>query len=128
MTILFKVIAVGIISVLLSGILKKQNPEYALGITIAASAVCLIFLSDFLYIIFDNIENILNKTGINSVYTKTVLKITVVAFLSEYTASFFYDANESAMAKKVELSGKVIILIITMPVINSLTDIIISSF
>ena len=128
MTILFKIIAVGIITVLISGVLKKHNPEYALGISVAASAICFIFLSDFFYMIFDNIESILNKTGINSVYTKTVLKITVVAFLSEYTASFFYDAGESTMAKKVELAGKIIILIITMPVINSLTDIIISSF
>ncbi|MBE7028900.1 MAG: stage III sporulation protein AD [Clostridia bacterium] len=128
MNILIKVIMVGVISVFLSSIIKKQHPEYALAINVGASVIILIFLSDFFTLVFDNINSIMEKSGINPDYIVTILKIIGIAYLSEYTSALFYDANESAMGKKVELAGKIIIFIITLPVINSLSELIVSIF
>ena len=126
MSILFKVIIIGIITVLLSALLKKYHPEYSIILVIVSSVIILVLLADSFTTVFDNINAILNDAKINPKYIETIVKIIGIAYLSEYMAALFYDANESAMAKKVELAGKIIIFLITLPVITSLSEMIIS--
>ncbi len=126
MSILIKIIIIGIITVLLSALLKKYHPEYSIILTIVSSVIILALLADSFTTVFDNINAILVDAKINPDYIETIVKIIGIAYLSEYIAALFYDANESAMAKKVELAGKIIIFIITLPVITSLSEMIIS--
>lgn len=126
MSILFKVIIIGIITVLLSALLKKYHPEYSIILVIVSSVIILVLLADSFTTVFDNINAILNDAKINPKYIETIVKIIGIAYLSEYMAALLYDANESAMAKKVELAGKIIIFLITLPVITSLSEMIIS--
>lgn len=126
MSILFKIIIIGIITVLLSALLKKYHPEYSIILVIVSSVIILVLLADSFTTVFDNINAILNDAKINPKYIETIVKIIGIAYLSEYMAALFYDANESAMAKKIELAGKIIIFLITLPVITSLSEMIIS--
>lgn len=126
MSILIKIIIIGIITVLLSAILKKYHPEYSIILIIVSSVIILALLADSFTTVFDNINAILADAKINPDYIEAIVKIIGIAYLSEYMAALFYDANESAMAKKVELAGKIIIFIITLPVITSLSEMIIS--
>lgn len=126
MSILIKIIIIGIITVLLSAILNKYHPEYSIILIIVSSVIILALLADSFTTVFDNINAILVDAKINPDYIEAIVKIIGIAYLSEYMAALFYDANESAMAKKVELAGKIIIFIITLPVITSLSEMIIS--
>ncbi len=126
MSILIKIIIIGIITVLLSALLKKYHPEYSIILVIVSSIIILAFLADSFNIVFDKMNAILTDAKINPSYIETIVKIIGIAYLSEYMAALFYDANESAMAKKVELAGKIIIFLITLPVISSLSEMIIS--
>lgn len=123
---LIKVIMICFATVFLSAVLKKQHPEFAIAVVVVSSAVILSFLIGYFDIAFENITRMMEQSGINSDYTKTILKIISVAYLSEYSAALFYDSGDSAMAKKIELTGKVIIFIITIPVIEALANLIIS--
>lgn len=126
MSILVKIIIIGLITVLLSALLKKYHPEYSIILVIVSSVIILAFLADSFTTVFDNINAILVDANVNPDYIEAIVKIMGIAYLSEYMAALFYDANESAMAKKVELAGKIIIFLITLPVITSLSGMIIS--
>ena len=126
MNILIKIIGVCIITAFLSGMLKKHHPEYAFLLVVCASSVILAFLLNSFKSVFEGITNIMNLSGINSVYGELVLKIIGIACVSEYTSALFYDANETAMGKKIELSGKLIILLISLPVIKRLSELILT--
>lgn len=126
MSILIKIIVIGIITVLLSALLKKYHPEYSIVLIIVSSAIILVFLSDSFKTVFDNMNTVLTDAKINPDYIEAIVKIMGIAYLSEYMSALFYDANESAMAKKIELAGKIIIFLITLPVITSLSEMIIS--
>lgn len=126
MSILIKIIVIGIITVLLSALLKKYHPEYSIVLIIVSSAIILVFLSDSFKTVFDNMNTVLTDAKINPEYIEAIVKIMGIAYLSEYMSALFYDANESAMAKKIELAGKIIIFLITLPVITSLSEMIIS--
>lgn len=126
MSIIFKVIIVGIVAAFLSAIIKKTHPEFAVAISIAASFIIFYFILDSVTEVLSYIKEMMIDTNIDSGYIETILKIIAIAYLSEYTGAILEDAGETAIAKKVEMAGKVIIFIITIPVLKALLDLILS--
>ena len=55
-----------------------------------------------------------------------LIKITGIAFLSEFAVSICKDSGESAIASKIELGTKIIIISMSIPIISSLFEIILS--
>jgi stage III sporulation protein AD len=54
-----------------------------------------------------------------------VLKITGIAYIAEFGAEVCKDAGEGSIASKIELAGKVTIIVLAVPIITSLLDLII---
>ena len=66
------------------------------------------------------------RSGINSEYLSILLKITGIAMLTEFAVSICNDSGESAIANKIDLGGKIIIISISIPIIVALIELIIS--
>ena len=66
-----------------------------------------------------------NKANINSQFLGILLKITGIALLTEFAVSVCKDSGENAIASKVDLGGKIIIISISIPIISSLLETII---
>ncbi|MBE7021001.1 MAG: hypothetical protein E7411_06190 [Ruminococcaceae bacterium] len=126
MSLIIKIIGVCTIAVFLSLLIKKNHPEYSLAITMCAASVVFAFLFTALKTALDSVNELMVLSGLDTGYVSLILKIMGIAYLSEYISALFYDAGESAMGKKVELSGKVIILVISLPVIKRLTELILT--
>ena len=54
----------------------------------------------------------------------SVLKITGIAYIAEFGAEICRDAGEGAIAAKIEMAGKVIIIALAVPIITSLLDLV----
>ena len=63
-----------------------------------------------------------NKTAINNEFLILLIKITGIAFLTEFTVSICKDTGETAIANKVDLGGKVLIISMSIPIIASLLE------
>ena len=63
-----------------------------------------------------------NKTAINNEFLVLLIKITGIAFLTEFTVSICKDTGETAIANKVDLGGKVLIISMSIPIIASLLE------
>ena len=126
MSLIYKVIITGIITAFLNAVVKKNNPEYGIAISITSAIIIFSFISESFSGAFDGIKNVMRETGIEPGYVSIILKITGIAYLSEYTGAVLTDAGESAVAKKIELAGKVIIFVMTIPVLETLLKLILS--
>ena len=51
-----------------------------------------------------------------------LIKITGIAFLTEFAVSISKDSGESAIANKIDIGGKVIIVSMSIPIISSLLE------
>ena len=60
--------------------------------------------------------------SLNSEFLGILIKITGIAILSEFTTSICKDAGEGAIATKVDLGGKIIIMSMSIPIISSLLE------
>ena len=68
------------------------------------------------------IRSISEKAGINGEFLKIILKITGIAILAEFAVSVCKDSGESAIASKIEMGSKVIIISMSIPIISSLLE------
>ena len=119
---IIKIIGIAFIAVIIIVILKQYRPEFAIYASIIAGVLILTMASGTLSAIIDMINSISSKTNINSDFLVILIKITGIAILTEFAVSICKDSGESAIASKVDIGGKIIIISMAIPVINALID------
>lgn len=68
------------------------------------------------------LSNLASKTTINNKFLTLLIKITGIAFLVEFAVSICKDSGESAIANKIDIGGKVIIISMSIPIISGLLE------
>ena len=122
---IIKIIGIGLIALIIIVIIKQYRPEFAVFISIVAGILIITISLDKLVGIINILTTLSNKTNINSEYLGIILKITGIAILTEFAVSVCNDAGESAIATKIDLGGKIIIISISIPIIVALLELII---
>ena len=82
------------------------------------------FAMDKLVNVIELMRSISDKSGINNQFLSLILKITGIAFLTEFAVSVCKDSGESAIASKIEIGSKVIIIFLSIPIISNLLEVI----
>ncbi|MCF0126259.1 MAG: stage III sporulation protein AD [Clostridia bacterium] len=113
------------ISLIIIILLKQYRPEFAIYISILSGVLILILVEDKLLGIMELLKSLSNKTTINSKFLGLLIKITGIAFLSEFAVSICKDSGETAIASKIEIGTKIIIISMSIPIISSLLELII---
>ena len=119
-----RIIGIGLIALIIIILLKQYKPEFAIYISLLTGALILLLLVDQLTGIVNLIQSIAGKANINSQFLALLIKITGIAFLSEFAVSICRDSGEGAIASKIELGSKIIIISMSIPIISSLLEII----
>ena len=122
---IIKIIGVGITSLIIIIILKQYKPEFTVYVSLIAGAIILFLVMDKLSGIISLLKNISSKVSINQEFLLILIKITGIAFLTEFATNICKDSGETAIANKVELGGKILIIAISIPIISSLLETII---
>ena len=117
-----KIIGVGLISLIIIIIVRQYKPEFTLYVSLLAGAIILVFIMDKLDGIINLLTTLSNKTAINNEFLTLLIKITGIAFLTEFAVSICKDTGETAIANKVDMGGKVIIVSMSIPIISSLLE------
>ena len=117
-----KIIGVGLISLIIIIIVRQYKPEFTLYISLLAGALILLFIMDKIGGIIDLLTTLSNKTAINNEFLTLLIKITGIAFLTEFAVSICKDSGESAIASKIDMGGKVIIVSMSIPIISILLE------
>ncbi len=121
---IIKIIGIALIALVIIVMLKQYRPEYAIFITILTGVLILFLVMDRLTGIINLIQTIQSKSSINTQFIALLIKITGIAFLSEFAVSICKDSGESAIASKIELGSKIIIISMSVPIISGLLEII----
>lgn len=121
-----KIIAIGMISLVIIIVVKQYRPEFAIYISIIAGILILLMSLQKLGEIVGLIQRISEKAGINGKFLEILLKITGIAILTEFAVSVCKDSGESSIASKIEMGSKVIIISMSVPIISSLLELMIN--
>ncbi len=119
-----KIIGIALVALIIIVLLKQYKPEYTIFISLLAGALIILLVMDKLTGIINLLQSLTNKTSINSTFLSLLIKITGIAFLSEFAVSICKDSGEAAIANKIEIGTKIIIISMSIPIITSLLEII----
>lgn len=119
---IFKIVSFGLVAVFLFLLFKDKRSDLSVLIALIASIVIFLFILDKIYMIFRFMQEIAVKANIDTVYLNIVLKIIGIAFISSLGSEVCKDAGANTIANKIELSGKILILTLAIPILMSLLD------
>lgn len=81
---------------------------------------------DQIYEIIRMLERIAVTANVNMIYVETILKIIGIAYIAEFGSQITKDAGQGAIASKIEMAGKILILVMAIPILTVIIETIIS--
>ena len=119
-----RIVGIGLLGAILSILLRNSKPEFSMLIPVVVSFTVLACAMPYLIRITEELSRMASSAGINSSYMRIVIKVIGISYLVCITAELCKDAGENAIAAKIELGGKLIILAMAIPIINSLLNLV----
>ncbi len=115
MELVFKVAAAAILVSAVGMLIRNIRPELSVPVSVAAVVIISLAL----------VPEILQAAELTRSFTdnenlETVIKITGIAYITHFTADICRGAGEGALAAGVELSGKLTVMMMTLPLAGSL--------
>jgi stage III sporulation protein AD len=122
---IFQIVGIGLIATILIVVIKQTKPEYAILISIVAGVIIFSMLLSKLVYVIDTISSLSSRADVNISYFNTILKIIGMAYIVEFASQISRDAGQDSIALKIELGGKILIMVLAIPILLALMDLII---
>ncbi len=122
---IIEIVGLGLIATVISLIIKDQKPQFAFLIILLTGIAILLFLVGKISSVILVLEKLAMQANIDMVYLETILKIIGIAYIAEFGAQITKDAGQAAIASKIELAGKILILVMAIPIIGVIIETII---
>lgn len=103
-------------------IIKNLRPELATLASAVAGILIVAYAVESLVPFLSFIRDIASSRGVES-YFSLMLKALAISFCCKISAEICRDCGENSIASRVELAGKVGIVLISLPIIQQLFEI-----
>ena len=117
-----QIVGLALVAAVLVVVLRPLRPELALLLSVAAGVVLFLLVVDKVAAVVGVMRELAGRAGVNALYLGLILKIVGIAYIAEFGAQVCRDAGEGALAAKVELAGKVLVLVLAVPVLVAVLD------
>ena len=122
--VLIAVVGVLLCAAMLAVLLRAQRPELAMCLGLAAAAAVAILLVRQIAPLISAMRRLLTMTALPTEGFGVVLKAAGVCLLTQITADTCRDAGETALASKAELAGRVLMLMLAVPLFEELLSLV----
>jgi len=119
---ILQIVMVGIVASLLYVILKDSNPTFAFFLVVVTGVGLFLLIIRQVGAVFELMESLGAKAKIDGMYLATILKIIAIAYIAELGVHLTKDAGLGSVAAKIELAGKISILLLAVPIIKAVVE------
>jgi len=121
-----KIIGVGITALVIIITIRQYKPEFTVYVSLIAGIIILFMIMDKLAGVINLLTGLTSKASVNTEFISILLKITGISILTEFAVSVCKDSGETAIASKIDLGGKIIIITMSIPIITSLLELLLN--
>lgn len=119
---IIQIVLIGLTAALLYIILKDVQPSFAYLLLLLTSIYILFLVIKQIGIIIQLLQSLGERANVQSFYIDTILKIIGIAYITELGSNITKDAGLSSVSAKIELAGKVFILLLAIPIITAVVE------
>ena len=115
-------IGIALVAALFAVMLRRSHGEYALLLSIGGGVILLLSILSQAMPAFEQINQWLSAAGITGETTGILLKTLGICFLTQFAADWRKAAGQGALASKVEMAGKVTVVVLALPLFQSIAS------
>ncbi|EMX0190341.1 stage III sporulation protein AD [Bacillus thuringiensis] len=113
-----QIVGLGLVATFLAAVLNQHKSSITSLFIVFVGSMMFLILIDQIHSILQMIERVASEAKVSNVYVETLLKIIGIAYIAEFGAQITKDAGQGAIASKIELAGKILILVMAIPILT----------
>ena len=121
---IFQLIGIAFVTAVTALLLKSARPELSFAVTVAGCIILLLMILDLVKDSLSVFHDIAQNTGIDATLIKILLKMIGVGYLVEFSAGLLNDFGQNSLADKLIFAGKIVVLILAVPILESVLSLI----
>jgi stage III sporulation protein AD len=114
----------GIIAAVIAVTLKKVSPEMALSVSLITGVIIFLGILGQLAQVVNVLRLLSENANLNDKYMAVIIRVIGIAYIAQLGMEMCKDAGENAIASKIEIAGKILILTVSIPVISGVVELI----
>lgn len=119
---IIQIVGLGLVSTVLVLVVREQKPMFAFLLATFTGLFIFLYVIGKIEAVINVLEQLADRSGIPSIYLKTVLKIIGIAYIAEFGSQIVRDAGQESIASKIEFAGKILILVLAVPIISVIVE------
>ncbi|CAM3891643.1 stage III sporulation protein AD [Geobacillus stearothermophilus] len=123
---ILQIVGLGLVATFLVVLLQEQKSNLSFLLTVFVGCTIFLLLVDQISNILLTLREMAEGAHIQMVYLEMMLKIIGIAYIAEFAAQISKDAGQGAIAAKIELGGKIVILALAVPILTAIIEAVIS--
>jgi len=116
------IVLFGVVGAILIMTIREVAPQVSFLLTLVVAVALFAVAIGRLAGILVPIERLAQEADVNTLFFSTVVKIIGIAYLVEFGAQVARDAGAGSIAAKLELVGKLFILVLALPIMTAVVD------
>lgn len=118
----FKIVLIGIAGAILVMITKQFKPEYSIPVLLGICLFLIGYLTTGLEEVLKFVQSLQREIPINNMYIKILFKLLSIAYICQIASNICEDLGYRSISFQIETIGKVSILLLSIPIIQSLLE------
>ncbi|MCL1902921.1 MAG: stage III sporulation AC/AD family protein [Oscillospiraceae bacterium] len=119
---IFPLIGAGLIAAMISLVLKQYKPEFGMYISLITGIIILIVIMKQASPVIETIEELIAAVSLDVVYGAALLKALAICYITQLASDTCKDSGETAIAAKIEMGGKLAIVLVSLPLFKGIAD------
>lgn len=110
------------VAAMLVVIVREQNESISFLLVLLLGIFVFLFVLNQVEQLFNLFQSIVSKFDVSLLHLDTMIKVIGVAYLTEFISQLLKNAQLNSVAVKVEIVGKLFILLLALPIFISVLE------
>lgn len=119
-----KVCAVCLVAAVLAKVIQPTNRDLAVLLSISAVIFAAFMAADGISEVFSGISGIISGAGINGGYIAIAFRALGICYICELCSSSCRDCGETALGSVLDISGRVAISLMCLPLLREFLEVV----
>lgn len=119
---ILKIAVICLVAAVMAKVIQPTNRDLAALLSISAVIFSAFIAVDGITQVFSGMDSVFAETGLGSGYLKLAFRALGICYISELCSSSCRDCGETALGSVLDISGRVAVALICLPLLREFTE------
>lgn len=121
---ILKIAVICLVAAVMAKVIQPTNRDLAALLSISAVIFSAFIAVDGITQVFSGMDSVFSGTGLGSGYLKLAFRALGICYISELCSSSCRDCGETALGSVLDISGRVAVALICLPLLREFTEVV----